>query len=65
MIVLIGVNCDNGKVVEVGLYDDVEAARPYVAKNGGRRILYSVWTPEQNETMSTPAITGLSLPPVA
>ena len=62
MIVLIGVNKDSGKTVEVGLYESVDDARPHVARHGGGNILYSVWTPEVGSTMSTPAINGLSLP---
>lgn len=62
-VVLIGTNRTSGKIVEVGLYDDTESARPYVGRNGGRDVLYSVWTPEMNDTMQAPSVVGFSLPP--
>lgn len=64
MIVLIGTNRETGSVVEVGLYDDIEAARFHVHKNCGP-TLYSVWTPEKNSTIKAASVTGLSLPPLS
>ena len=60
-IVLICTNA-NGDVIEVGLFDDVEAARPHVARNAGRNRVFSVWTPRRNHVIEAAAVRGLSMP---
>lgn len=62
-VILVGSNRETGRLIEVGLYENAEAARPYVAKNGGHDVVYSLWTPGMNETMEMPSAVGFSLPP--
>lgn len=63
-IVLIATNRNNGKLVSVGLYEDVERARHHVFQGGQPRSLFSIWTPSLNQSLETPAVSGLSLPPM-
>lgn len=63
MIILICTNRDSGKLVEVGLFDDMDKAHWHATKNLRAGFLYSVWTPELNGVIRAASITGLSLPP--
>lgn len=65
MIILIGTNRDNGKIAEVGLYEDIEDARRYVNERLCAAILYSVWTPEAGSTIEAASVIGLTRGPHA
>lgn len=57
--VLIGSD-ENGRTVEVGLFDDERALRLHAARNTRAGCRYSVWTPRMNGTMSAPAVVGIA-----
>ena len=63
MIVLICTNRDSSRLMEVGLFDNMDDAKWHAHKNSRAETLYSVWTPEVGGTIKAASITGLSLPP--
>jgi hypothetical protein len=56
-VVLIGIG-QSGGIVEIGLFDDEAAMLLHQHKNRGKRLHYSVWTPQMNDTV--PAVSRLA-----
>jgi hypothetical protein len=58
--VLLGTD-DNGRPVEVGIFDNEAAMRLHAARHTRDGCRYSVWTPRLNETIATASVRGLSV----
>lgn len=62
-VVLIGTNIHTGHPTEVGLFEDLDAARWHVHRALKQDVVFSLWTPDMNGTIKAASITGLSMPP--